>query len=147
MAKAKKGDRVRVNYEGRLEDGTVFDTTYNQMDRMALEFVIGERNVMPALEDAIIGMEIGETKTITIPPEEAHGLRDEEMILRLNRKELPNYVFPQMGVLQRIPHPKKEDEWVDASITYMDDEVVIIDCNFTLAGQTLIFDLELIDIV
>ena len=147
MTQAKKGDRVRIHYEGKLEDGSVFDTTYDRFDRAELEIVVGEQNIMPALDDAIIGMEIGEKKTVTVPPEEGHGLRDEAMVLSFKRDELPNYIFPAEKTVQRVPNPKQEGDWVDGIVTHVDDKVVIVDANFPLAGQTLIFELELVDIV
>ena len=147
MAGVKKGDRVRIHYEGKTEDGMVFDTTYDRFDRAELEIIVGEQNIMPVLDDAIIGMQIGEKKTITVPPEEGHGLRDDSMVLRFKRDELPDYVYPVESTVQRIPHPKQEGEWVDAVVTHADDEIVIVDANFPLAGKTLTFELELVDIV
>jgi FKBP-type peptidyl-prolyl cis-trans isomerase 2 len=94
MVQAKEGDIVRVHYTGRLEDGTVFDTSD---ERSPLEFTIGSGQIITGFEQAVVGMEPGELKTATIPPEEAYGPRREDMTLTVDREQFPEEIEPEPG--------------------------------------------------
>ena len=141
MAQAKEGDVVRVNYTGKLEDGTVFDTSEN---REPLDFTIGEEKVIPGFEQAVVGMEPGETKTETLPPERAYGSRREDMVMQMNRDEIPENVDPAVG--QELQLRMQNGQTVPVRIADLSDEAVTIDANHPLAGRTLVFDIELLDV-
>ena len=94
MAKAKQGDKVAVHYTGKLEDGRVFDSS---REREPLEFTLGEGKIIPGFEVAVAGMDVGEKKTIKLPPEEAYGARREEMVVEMGRDKLPEGIEPQVG--------------------------------------------------
>src|SRR5690606_41130844 len=94
MTQAKIGDTVRVHYTGRFEDGTVFDTSQG---REPIEFTLGEHEVIPGFENAVAGMQAGETKTTQIPPEDAYGERREDLLIDVPRAEVPADIDPQVG--------------------------------------------------
>ena len=94
MAEAKKGDTVKVHYTGKLDDGSVFDSSEG---RDPIEFTIGERQVIPGFEDAVVGMNIGEKKNVRIASENAYGERHEDAIFEMDRSALPKEFKPEVG--------------------------------------------------
>jgi peptidylprolyl isomerase len=142
MNKAKNGDTVKVHYTGKLEDGEVFDTS---KDREPLEFTIGGGSVIPGFENGIIGMEIGSKKVVTIPPEDAYGKKHEELILKVNKSEFPENITPALGMELQLRYKDKTS--VRAVVTDIMKENVTLDANHPLAEKTLIFDIELVEIV
>lgn len=141
MAKAKEGDIVKVNYTGKLEDGTVFDTS---QDREPLTFTIGEGKVIPGFEQAVTSMEPGDSKTETLAPEQAYGPRRDDMVMEMERDQIPDNVEAQEG--QELQLRLQNGQTVPVVITDLSDESVTIDANHPLAGKTLVFDIELIDV-
>lgn len=141
MAQAKQGDAVRVHYTGKLEDGTVFDTS---QDREPLEFTIGEDRVIPGFESAVLGMEPGESKTEELTPDDAYGQRREDMVMELDREQIPEELDPEVG--QQLHLRMEDGQRVPVVITELGEESVTIDANHPLAGKKLIFDIELISI-
>ncbi|MBN2326587.1 MAG: peptidylprolyl isomerase [Candidatus Omnitrophica bacterium] len=142
MAQAKLGDQVKVHYKGTLEDGAVFDTSEN-MD--PLEFTLGEGDVIPGFENAVLGMNEGESKTVSVPPDEAYGDSDEELILTVPRSDLPSQIVPEIGMVLKATAD-------DGSVSHiivseMDEESVTLDGNHPLAGQVLNFEIQLVEIV
>src|SRR4030066_273055 len=93
-AQAKNGDTVQVHYTGKLADGTVFDSS---VERGPLEFTLGAGQVIPGFEKAVLGMEVGEKKTVTIPVDEAYGPRYDEQVVELPREKLPSDMTPEVG--------------------------------------------------
>ncbi len=140
MSKAKDGDTVKVHYTGKLENGEVFDTSDN---REPLEFVIGEGNVIPGFEKGIAGMDVGESRSITIPPEEAYGTRQEEFVVKVERGEFPENITPAVGLQLQMMQPNGES--INVIVTDLTEDIVTIDANHLLAGQTLFFDVELVE--
>lgn len=141
MTQAKAGDTVRVHYTGTLEDGTTFDSS---RDREPLEFKIGEGQLIAGFEEAIKGMSEGDTKRVTIPCEEAYGPHLDEQIAEVPREQLPEDVDPQPGMMLQA---QAEDGRVARfRVTEVGDDSITIDGNHPLAGKTLIFDLEVVDI-
>jgi peptidylprolyl isomerase len=140
VAKAKKGDNVKVHYTGRLEDGTVFDSSH---DREPLEFTLGEGQVIQGFETAVDGMAEGETKTTKIPAEEGYGDRREEMVIELERGKVPSDIQPEVG--QNLQIQLQNGEQLPVVVTAVEDEKVVIDANHPLAGKTLVFDIELVE--
>ncbi len=142
MAQAKEGDTVRVQYTGKLDDGTVFDTSD---DQEPLEFIIGGGQVIPGFEQAVVGMEPGETKTTTIPPDEAYGPHREDMVLTVDRDVFPEEINPEPG--QQLQVQQTHGEAAIVVVSAVSDSTVTLDANHPLAGQPLTFDIHLVDLV
>jgi peptidylprolyl isomerase len=142
MSQAKDGDKVKVHYTGKLENGEVFDSS---KDRQPLEFEIGGGNVMPGVEKGIIGMEIGDTKSIQIPPEDAFGPWRRELLVDLKRNEFPENMNLTVG--QKLQMRHMDGDPLSLIITDVNEDTVMLDANHPLAGKTLVFDVELIGIV
>ena len=142
MAAAKLGDTVRVHYTGTLSDGAVFDTSA-EMD--PLEFILGEGDVIPGFENAIVGMNVGESKKISIPPEEAYGEPDDDLIMVVDRSDIPEDIVPEIGMVLRATAEDGAEAHI--MITEIDADSVTLDGNHPLAGQELIFTIELVEIV
>lgn len=141
MPKAGQGDTVHVHYAGRLEDGTVFDSSEG---RDPIEFTLGAGQVIPGFEKAVIGMAEGETATARIPPEEAYGPQSQELVLRVERSQFPEGVTPQVG--QRFQMQTQDGNTVRVTVTEEHEDTVEIDANHPLAGKALTFDVELVKI-
>jgi FKBP-type peptidyl-prolyl cis-trans isomerase 2 len=142
MSQAKHGDTVKIHYAGKLEDGSVFDTS---IDNDPLQFTIGEDQVIRGFEKGVTGMEINESKIITIPPDEAYGPRLEEMVLNIPVAEFPPDIEPKIG--QQLQLSQENGQTTIAIVTQLSESNVTIDVNHPLAGETLIFDIQLIEIV
>ncbi|UFS71780.1 peptidylprolyl isomerase [Geomonas sp. RF6] len=150
MAQAKQGDRVKVDYTGKLDDGSVFDSSICEDDDCSgghgpLEFTVGEGEVIPGFEAAIVGMSPGETKTIHIPVDEAYGERIEEMVAEVPRGDLPPEMNPEVG--QQLEVTQADGQVFQVMVTEVTDETITIDANHPLAGQALNFDLKLVEIL
>ncbi len=141
MAQAKEGDEVQVHYTGKLEDGTVFDTS---QDGEPLSFTIGENRVIPGFETAVVGMEPGDSKTTEIDPEQAYGEHRDDMVMELDRDQIPEDVEPEVG--QQLQLRLENGQTVPVLITALGEDTVTIDANHPLAGRTLIFEIELIEV-
>lgn len=142
MAQAKEGDTVRVQYTGKLKDGTIFDTSD---EREPLEFTIGKGEIIPGFERAVIGMKPGETKTATIPPEEAYGPHRDDMLFTIDRDQFPEDIQPRPGQQLQIQQPGGQAAIV--TVSDVSELTVTLDVNHPLAGQPLTFDIKLLDIV
>jgi peptidylprolyl isomerase len=142
MSQAKLNDKVKVHYTGKLEDGFVFDTSAN---KNPLEFVIGEKKVIPGFEDAIIGMAQGEKKTIKIEAEKAYGPYRKELEIVVKKDQLPPEVKPEIG--QQLQIKQKDNQNVIVMITKINGDDITIDANHPLAGKDLTFEVELVEIV
>lgn len=142
MSKAKSGDTVKVHYTGKLEDGTVFDSS---RDREPLEFQLGAQAVITGFDNGIKGMEVGESKSITIPPEDAYGDPRSELISTVDKKLFDQQnITPEVGKQLQIPQDDKK--FLNVIITAVDEKSVTLDANHPLAGKTLVFDVELVEI-
>lgn len=141
MAQATSGDTVHIHYTGRLEDGTVFDTS---QDRDPLSFTLGEGQVIPGFEEAVSGMEPGQTKTTTIPSDQAYGPRREELQLSMPREQFPDNVEPEIG--QPLQMQTAEGQVFQVTVVGQDEEAVQLDANHPLAGKDLTFDIELVKV-
>jgi FKBP-type peptidyl-prolyl cis-trans isomerase 2 len=138
---AKKGDKVKVHYHGRLNDGTTFDSSEG---RQPLEFEVGSGMVIKGFDDGVTGMTVGDKKTISIPAEDAYGSRQEEMVLEFPRINFPPDIEPEVGMTLNM-HSENGQE-MPVLITAVNDETVTLDANHPLAGYELIFDIELVDV-
>jgi len=142
MAQAKQGDTVRVHYRGTLEDGTVFSSTYEEKE--PFEFTIGKGNVLPGFERAVIGMNAGDTRSISIPPEEGYGQHKKELVLVMDRSRAPGGLHLELG--KKLQVRTNRGKTVIATITAITENSVVLDANDPLAGKTLNFQIELVKI-
>jgi FKBP-type peptidyl-prolyl cis-trans isomerase 2 len=142
MARAKTGDKVKVHFEGSLENGTVFGLA---TDEDPFEFTIGEKNMLPGFENAVIGMQKGDTKTITLPPEEAYGPYKEEHVYMTDRSGFPPDINLEVG--KRLKVRLKDGQIAVVTIKHITDDNVVLDVNDPLAGKTLTFNIELVEIL
>jgi peptidylprolyl isomerase len=142
MTKAKTGDRVKVHFEGYLEDGTVFGSTIGEEP---FEFTIGEKNLLPGFESAIIGMRKGDTKTITLAPEDAYGLHKKELVSVMQRSGFPKEINLEIG--KRLRVRTQDGKYTMVTIKDFTEDSIVLDENDPLAGKTLTFKIELIEIL
>ena len=138
----KDGDKVKVDYEGKLEDGTVFDSSEKQ--GKPLEFQVGGKQVIPGFEKAVIGMEKGEEKEITLQPADAYGDPNPELVKKIPRDQLPRDEEPKTGMLLTVNLP--DGMQIPAKIMEVEDQEVTIDLNHPLAGKVLIFKVKVVDV-
>jgi peptidylprolyl isomerase len=141
MVQAKPGDTVKIHYTGRLEDGTVFDSS---SDREPLEFTINQRQVIPGFEEAVLGMTPGESKTEKIPMDQAYGPHREEMVLEVSREQIPPDLNPEVG--QQLEIQQANGQSVPVFVTDVTDAKITLDANHPLAGEDLTFDIQLVEI-
>jgi peptidylprolyl isomerase len=150
MAQAKEGNRVKVHYTGRLDDGSIFDSSECGADDCGhdhgpLEFTLGAGEVIPGFDAGVLGMSVGETKTIHIPVEDAYGERIEEMVADVPRGDLPPEMKPEAG--QQLEVTQEDGQIFQVLVTDVNDETITIDANHPLAGHALNFDLRLVEIL
>ncbi|RLE42825.1 peptidylprolyl isomerase [Candidatus Woesearchaeota archaeon] len=138
----KKGDRVKIEYVGKLDDGTVFDSS--KMHSKPLEFEVGVGKIIPGLDKAILGMEINEEKEITIQPEEAYGARDPQLIKKLPRDKVSIKGEIKEGMLLMLGLPSGQQ--IPASIVKVTPNDITIDLNHPLAGKTLHFKIKVLEV-
>ena len=136
----EKDNKVQVEYEGRFEDGEVFDSS-SQHDK-PLEFITGLGMVVPGFDKAVIGMEKGEEKEVEIEPVDAYGEYNEEMKKEIPRNVLPKDQEPKVGMILGMQTP--DGQQVPLKIVEVTDEFVKVDMNHPLAGKKLIFKLKVI---
>ncbi|SNB47453.1 peptidylprolyl isomerase [Geobacter sp. DSM 9736] len=149
MAQAKQGDRVKVHYTGKLEDGTVFDSSECNdsgcgCEDGALEFTIGEGQVIPGFEQAVVGMSPGDRKTVNIPVDQAYGERVDDMVAVVERSDIPQDLPLEVG--NQLEVTQEDGNSFPVVITELTDTTVTLDANHPLAGRNLIFDLNLVEI-
>jgi FKBP-type peptidyl-prolyl cis-trans isomerase 2 len=141
MQQAKSGDTVKVHYNGRLTDGTTFDSSSG---RDPLEFKVGNGDVIKGFEEGVTGMSVGEKKTVHIPADEAYGQKDDERVVEFPRTNFPPDMEPEVGM--QLNMTNGSGQVIPVMIVEVGDEVVTLDANHPLAGEDLIFDIELVDI-
>jgi len=142
MAQAKIGDNVKVHYTGYLEDGKVFGSTIGEEP---FEFTIGEKHMLPGFEMAVIGMNKGDTKTIKLPPENAYGPYKAELIFKTAKSGFPPEINPEVG--KRLQVRLKDGQLALATVKHIMDNEIVLDVNDPLAGKTLSFKIELVEIL
>ena len=141
MPRAKYGDTVKVHYTGKLEDGTIFDSSF---DSEPLEFTIGEGQVIPGFEQSVFGMELNETKTVKIPVDKAYGAHRDDLIVVVNRSQLPPDFEPEIGA--ELEGRQPDGSIVVATVIEVSESSVTLDANHPLAGKDLTFDIQLVEI-
>ena len=141
MAQVKNGDTVKVHYHGRLTDGTTFDTSEG---RGPLEFQVGSQQVIKGFDEGVLGMAIGDKKTIHIPAEDAYGTSSPERMIEFPRNQFPPDMTPELGMQLNLRNQDGHD--FPVVIAEIKDDVVVLDANHPLAGKDLVFDVELVEI-
>ena len=142
MKQAKKGDKVKVHYHGKLTNGETFDTSSG---RAPLEFEIGSGSVIKGFDEGVTGMLVGEKKTINIPVDEAYGPRSEDMLIEFPKDRFPKDMEIQEGMQLMMGNESGQN--MPVVVIEIKEDSVILDANHPLAGEDLIFDIELIEIV
>lgn len=138
----QKGDIIKVEYEGRLEDGTIFDSTeLNQ--GLLLKFEVGKGQLIQGFDNAVVGKEVGEEFEINIQPNEAYGEFDPALSQTISRKQFPEDITPEPGMMLRIDGPN--NTYSVAWIKDVDEEHVTIDMNHPLAGKVLNFKIKIVE--
>ena len=140
MPQAKAGDTVRIHYTGTLKDGTVFDSSEG---REPLEFTLGAGEVIPGFDAAVSGMEVGASRTVTIPAAQAYGPRRDDMILAIPRDQVPPHINPEVG--EQLQVGQGNDQFL-VTVAEVTEQEVVLDGNHPLAGEDLTFALELVAI-
>jgi peptidylprolyl isomerase len=141
MQQVKKGDTVKIHYHGKLTDGTTFDSSEG---RDPLEFEVGSGQVIPGFDQGVTGMAVGEKKTIHIPADEAYGQKQEDMIMEFPKDRFPEDMVPEVGMQLNMSNGQGQN--FPVVIVEVRESVVVLDANHPLAGEDLVFDLELVDI-
>ena len=142
MEQVKHGDTVKIHYTGKLEDGTIFDTSTK---RDPLQFIIGAGQVVSGFEQAIVGMNTSESKTVKVPADKAYGPHREEMVLVVDRNKIPKNLKLELG--QELQIPQEDGQKTIVAVTNISESSVTLDANHPLAGKDLTFDIQLIEIL
>ncbi|NOT52779.1 MAG: peptidylprolyl isomerase [Chitinophagaceae bacterium] len=142
MEQVKNGDKIKVHYHGKLTSGETFDSSAG---REPLEFEVGSGMVIKGFDDGVTGMSVGEKKTINIPYNEAYGPRNPEMVIEMPKERFPADMELETGM--PLMMSDGQGQQFQVTIVEIKDVVVMLDANHPLAGQDLIFDLELVEIV
>jgi len=137
----EKGNKIKVEYTGSFENGEIFDSS--DMHDKPLEFEVGVGMVVPGFDDAVIGMNIGEGKTVKLKPKDAYGEPNQEAIQKVPKDKFP--AEAQVGMMIGVPLPNGQQ--IPAKITNIDDKEVTIDMNHPMAGKTLNFKIKIVEIL
>ncbi len=141
MAQAKKGDSVKINFTGKLADGSVFAGT---AESEPLEFKLGEGRILSGIENAVEGMNVGESKSVTVPPEHGFGQRRAELIQEVGLEDFPKGIDPKVG--QRFQIPQQQGQPLELTVIEVSETTITLDGNHPLADMELTFDLMLLEI-
>lgn len=141
MSQAKSGDTVKIHYTGTLDDGTEFDSSAG---REPLEFSLGSGQVIAGFDNAVEGMAVGDSKTVTLPPDEAYGDRHEKLLQEVPKTSLPDDMKPEVGMALQTQSP--DGQVMNLVIADISEESITVDANHPLAGQALTFAIELVEI-
>jgi peptidylprolyl isomerase len=141
MQQVKNGDTVKVHYNGRLTDGTTFDSSEG---REPLEFEVGSGSVIKGFDEGVMGMQIGEKRTLEIPADEAYGDKNPDMLVEFPIEQFPAELKPEAGM--QLNMTNGSGQVIPVIITEVKEQSVILDANHPLAGEDLVFDIELIGI-
>ena len=141
MTGIREGDLVRVHYIGKLQNGEIFDSSDGEDP---LNVKVGEGNIIPGFERALIGMEVGEKKTFDLTPEQAFGQRRDELVHVVDRNQISTDMKLEVGM--QLALKGKEEEPIPAHIVDLTDSTVTIDTNHPLAGKSLIFEIDVLDV-
>lgn len=141
MAPVKKGNRVKVFYTGKLKDGSVFETNFN---KTPLEFSVGKGKVIKGFETAVLGMNVGQIKTVTLKPDEAYGQKDPALLWTVPASEFPADTLLETG--KEVILPRSNGMSVEGRIIKIEEGQVTVDGNHPLAGRSLTFEIKLLGV-
>jgi FKBP-type peptidyl-prolyl cis-trans isomerase 2 len=141
MKNAEVGNTVKIHYTGKLDDGMVFDSS---REREPLEFTIGNGQLIGGFEDAVVGMNTGDMKTVKIDAEEAYGSHRSDLVIRIERDQVPEQIDTKEGSQLQLSSP--DGKVLNAIITAAGDDHIMVDANHPLAGQDLTFEIELMEV-
>ena len=141
MAAVKKGDKVKVHYTGKLEDGEQFESS---VGKDPLEFTVGAGQMIAGFDSALPGMKIGDKKTINIPAKDGYGEVDETAIIEFPKEQVPADMKLEPG--QQLTLSNQEGQPFPVTVKEIKEDVLILDANHFLAGKELVFDIELVEI-
>jgi FKBP-type peptidyl-prolyl cis-trans isomerase 2 len=139
----KKGDKIKVEYTGTLDDGTVFDSSDKHGE--PLEFEVGSGQLIKGFDDAVIGMKKGDKKEINLKPDQAYGDYNSKLIKKVPKDQMPKIEDVEVGMMLMLTLPSGVQ--ITASVTELDDDSVTLDLNHPLAGKNLNFNIKILDIV
>lgn len=139
MTQVMRGDNVEVHYTGKLDDGTVFDSS---VGREPLSFAVGSGQVIAGFDEAVMDMEVGESKVVHIPVEKAYGVRNEELVMQVPIEQVPPDLNPEIGL--RLEMGGRNGEIIRVVVTDINATHITLDANAPLAGKDLTFNLELV---
>ena len=142
MQQVKSGDKVKVHYHGKLTNGETFDSS---TDREPLEFEVGNGSVIKGFDKGVTGMRVGEKKTINIPYDEAYGPKDPEMMFEYPKENFPKDLQIELGL--PLTMRDEDGQSFEVIVAQVKEETVLLDANHPLAGQDLIFEIELVEII
>ena len=164
MAQAQKGDKVQINFTGKLEDGSIIETTFEEQGCCSdencgdscdsddcgcevgpMELIIGEEEFFPMVEEALIGMSPGETKTVLIPAVEAFGEYDAEAVFTVEKELLPDDLTPEVG--DELVLTGEDGEELEVTVAEISETAITFDANHPLAGEDLTYEIELVEIL
>jgi FKBP-type peptidyl-prolyl cis-trans isomerase 2 len=141
MQQAQNGDKVKVHYHGKLRSGETFDSSQG---REPLEFTLGSGQVIKGFDEGVKGMQVGDKKTVEIPVGDAYGEKNDEMLIEFPKNQFPPELNPEVGM--QLMMNNGQGQQFPVNIVEVKEESVVLDANHPLAGQDLIFDLELVEI-
>lgn len=142
MAEAAKGNTVRIHYTGYLDSEEQFDSS---VGGDPLEFTLGEQQVIPGFEKEVLGMDVGDTKTFSIEPENGYGPHQDQLIMVVERSQLPEHITPEVGM--NLQAQQKDGQTLNLTVTDLSGEKITLDANHPLAGERLTFEVELVEVV
>ena len=134
---------AKVHYTGTLADGTVFDSS---RERDPFEFTVGVGQVIKGFDDAVVDMAVGDSKTVTVPSDEAYGPHVAERVIEVDHGQFGEGVIPEVGMQLQSDGGEGQPPMV-VTVTEVTEDKVILDANHPLAGQDLTFEIELLELV
>jgi len=141
LSRVKKGDTVKVHYTGTLDNGEIFDTS---KEREPLEFTLGQGQLIPGFEKAVIGLSVGDSTKVEIPSTEAYGEERGDLIINVPKDQLPDEVTPEIGMQLQVNQP--DGQPIPVRITEISESELTLNANHPLAGEDLKFEIELVAI-
>ncbi|WP_143306996.1 FKBP-type peptidyl-prolyl cis-trans isomerase [Chitinophaga vietnamensis] len=142
MQAVKNGDTIRVHYHGRLTNGTTFDSSEG---RAPLEFKVGAGMVIRGFDNGVLEMQVGDKKTIHIPVDQAYGPKSPEYIMDFPKENIPADLNPEVGMELQMSNP--QGHVMPVKVIAVNADSITLDANHPLAGEDLVFDLELVEIL
>ena len=142
MQQVKSGDKVKVHYHGKLRNGETFDSSEG---REPLEFTVGGGQVIKGFDNGVMGMQVGDKRTVEIEVNDAYGEKNEEMIIEFPRTQFPPDMNPEAGM--QLMMNNGEGQSFPVLVKEVKEETVLLDANHPLAGEDLVFDIELVEII